>query len=184
MAVKKKQIRRLKKVPKSKGGLIIWSIALLGVGYGIWEVRYNKDIIFVSNEVRVLDGDTIELDKKLRIRFQGMDAPETKQECINRDTKEVWSCGITAKEALKVKIDNNEVSCSDEGKDRYGRQLSYCFVDGINLNAWMVREGYAVAYTDYDYSFILDEFWARWNNKGIWNSEFTEPKVWRKRKNK
>ena len=50
-----------------------------------------------SQELRVVDGDTIYLDGE-KIRFTGIDTPELKQSCINNGVKN--PCGVTAKEIL------------------------------------------------------------------------------------
>ncbi len=44
----------------------------------------------------------------------------------------------------------------------------------------MVRTGNALAYSKYDLYFIKEEMQARWNKAGVWGSEFTKPKVFRK----
>ena len=134
-----------------------------------------------SSEVRVIDGDSIVLGK-LRIRMQGIDAPELKQECLDKQSKLQYKCGELAKEYLIKLIAGQIVKCTDEGEDRYKRQLSYCYVGKLNLNREMVRAGYAVAYSKYDKSFVKEEMEAKINNLGIWSSEFANPENWRRNK--
>ena len=138
----------------------------------------------ISNNVRVVDGDTIVLDG-IKIRLKGIDAPESKQECIsysgaNRRTK--IPCGEIATAELNNIIGKNKVHCSNEGKDIYNRQLSYCYVGEVNINEEMVRRGYAVAAIKYDNSFKLDEKLAKSTKEGLWAGEFEDPEKWRKRK--
>ena len=138
----------------------------------------------ISNNVRVVDGDTIVLDG-IKIRLKGIDAPESKQECIsysgaNRRTK--IPCGEIATAELNNIIGKNKVHCSNEGKDIYNRQLSYCYVGEVNINEEMVRRGYAVAAIKYDKSFKLDEKLAKSTKEGLWAGEFEDPRKWRKRK--
>ena len=52
-----------------------------------------------SNKVKVIDGDTIHLNKE-KIRFSGIDTPEIKQVC--KKNNEVIKCGIQAKELLML----------------------------------------------------------------------------------
>ena len=52
--------------------------------------------------------------------------------------------------------------------DRYKRYIGVCFVEKINLNSWMVRNGYAVAYRRYSKDYIEDENYAKINKFGLW----------------
>lgn len=94
-----------------------------------------------------------------------------------------YKCGKMAKEYLIKLIDNQEVACTDEGIDKYKRQLAYCYVGDINLNREMVKTGNALAYSKYDLFFIKEEIQAKWNKEGIWGSEFEKPEAFRKNKN-
>ncbi|WP_197716172.1 thermonuclease family protein [Cereibacter sphaeroides] len=53
---------------------------------------------------------------------------------------------------------------------------------GINLDAWMVRSGWAVAYRRYGSAYVRDEDLARREKRGIWASRFEMPWDWRKGK--
>jgi endonuclease YncB( thermonuclease family) len=134
---------------------------------------------FKSTIIRVIDGDTLVLDS-LKIRLKGIDAPETKQTCLDKKDGQIWPCGKVATEMLIALVAKQEIQCTDEGKDRYRRQLSYCYSGGINLNAEMVRQGYAIAYTYYDISFIAEEAYAKSHKNGIWTSDFVSPSDWRR----
>ena len=143
-------------------------------------LTYNTSF---ADSLRVVDGDTLVLDGKLRIRLQGVDAPETKQQCadIVNGEKKYFECGKVATMRLAQIIGKNKVECTNEGRDKYKRQLSYCYVNGENINRRMVREGYAVAYRQYDSTFALDELIAKIKKDGLWSSEFENPSDWRKK---
>ena len=161
-------------------------VVVLGfLAYQIYGCDLN-DRPYKSYNVRVVDGDTLVLDGKLRIRLQGMDAPETKQQCadIVNGEKKYFECGKVATMRLAQIIGNNKVECTNEGRDKYKRQLSYCYVNGENINRRMVREGYAVAYRQYDSTFALDELVAKIKKDGLWSSEFENPSDWRKKQNR
>ena len=64
-------------------------------------------------------------------------------------------------------VGNKKIVCTDEGKDLYKRHLSYCFAGDLNINKQMVRDGYAVAYSYYDVSFVVDEMIAKVKKRGI-----------------
>ena len=130
-----------------------------------------------SQELRVVDGDTIHLDGE-KIRFTGIDTPELKQTCVNEEI--IDPCGLTAKEILIDKISDNKVECISEGKDQYKRILAECFVNGDSLSSYLVRSGYAFAYRKYSKKFIPDEDYAKANQIGIWSMKFDYPWDYRK----
>ena len=125
-----------------------------------------------SQEVRVVDGDTIHLNSE-KIRFTGIDTPELKQTCIKEGI--INPCGVTAKEILIEKIGDNKVVCISEGKDKYKRTLAECFVNDESLSSYLVRSGYAFAYRKYSKKFIKDEDYARLNKLGMWSMKFDYP---------
>ena len=126
----------------------------------------------------ITDGDTIKIINK-RIRLHGIDAPESKQLCKKNFTE--YRCGIIATEALIKKINKNQVRCIVQDRlDRYKRYLGVCFVETINLNQWMVRNGHAVAYRRYSKDYIKDEDYAKKNKLGLWSGDFINPEKWRK----
>tara|TARA_B110000971_G_C19639992_1_gene332966 strand:- start:41 stop:511 length:471 start_codon:yes stop_codon:yes gene_type:complete len=126
----------------------------------------------------ITDGDTIKILNN-RIRLHGIDAPEKKQKC-KKNSKE-YNCGVAATRALIQKIKKNIVKCIvQENKDRYNRFIGVCFVEQENLNKWMVKNGYAVAYRRYSKDYILDEEFAKKNKLGLWSGTFLSPNKWRK----
>ena len=131
-----------------------------------------------SNEVKVVDGDTIHLNGQ-KIRFSGIDTPEINQVCNKND--EVIKCGILAKELLISMIGNNKVKCVNEDVDRYKRILAECFVNNQSLSKFLVREGFAFAYRKYSTKFIEDEDYAKKNKKGMWSMTFEYPWDYRRK---
>ena len=150
-------------------------ILLINISSLIFFLIFNQ---VRSQELRVVDGDTIHLDGE-KIRFTGIDTPELKQSCINNGVK--VPCGVTAKEILIKKIGDNQVECIGEGKDQYKRTLAECFVNDESLSSYLVRSGYAFAYRRYSKKFILDENYAKANQIGMWAMKFDYP--WEYRKN-
>jgi len=94
----------------------------------------------VTGSARIVDGDTIHISKT-KIRLHGIDAPENKQFC-NASGQE-WPCGQEATQALVEAISDQSVTCKGGKRDRYKRLLAVCYVGNINLNAMMVRNGWA-----------------------------------------
>ena len=130
-----------------------------------------------ENRVQVIDGDTIYIGKH-KYRFFGIDAPEKKQICEKDNIK--IQCGILAQDVLKKKIGDKIPECIVKDKDRYQRLVAECFIGKESLSRFMVREGYAVAYTQYSKDFIDDEKYAKENKLGIWLMNFQLPSEYRK----
>jgi micrococcal nuclease len=112
--------------------------------------------------VGVSDGDTITVlvDKKpIKIRLEGIDAPETGQSFGNR-SKQALSDMVFGKEVLIIKT----------GQDRYGRSLGFVLRDGIDINAKMTEEGWAWHYKKYNQDSKLADFerQARAARRGLW----------------
>ena len=131
-----------------------------------------------ASHVTVIDGDTIRLGD-VKIRFSGIDAPEINQTCVASEGK--VACGKISRDLLIEKVTNNKISCTNEGKDFYGRVLGECFVNGESLSAYLVREGFAFAYRKYSNKYIEDEEFAKFNKLGMWSMEFQYP--WDYRRN-
>jgi endonuclease YncB( thermonuclease family) len=130
-----------------------------------------------EKKIQVIDGDTIHIGK-LKYRFFGIDAPEIKQICEKDNIK--IKCGVIAKNVLENKIGDKIPECIVKDKDRYQRLVAECFVGKESLSKFMVKEGYAVAYTQYSKDFIEDEKYAKENKLGIWSMNFQVPSEYRK----
>ena len=134
----------------------------------------------VTGPVRVVDGDTLVMDD-LRIRLSGIDAPEERQNCLDAHNR-WYMCGREATQALTHRIAGKPVSCVlDPQPDRYGRALGTCwFSDGKQLQSWLVRRGWAVAYRRYSRRYLHEEDLARADRAGIWRGRFVMPWDWRR----
>jgi endonuclease YncB( thermonuclease family) len=126
-------------------------------------------------QVRIVDGDTIAIDRT-RLRLLSMDAFESAQTCA-RDEHD-YPCGSEATRALIGLIDQREVRCIGDRRDRYQRPLVHCFVSNLDLGREMVRAGWAV--TAYGHEYDQDQADARAAKLGAWAGTFTPPKDWRK----
>ena len=132
------------------------------------------------------DGDTIKINNN-KIRLFGIDAPEKKQLCEKIfltisfiSFKKKYPCGEISTEKLKKLINKNIIKCHVEGKDRYQRKLAICFRNKLNINSWLVRNGYAVSYQKYSKKYLSEEIEAKNDKKGIWQGKFEMPWDWRK----
>ena len=131
-----------------------------------------------AGNATVIDGDTLDV-AGARVRLFGIDAPEAGQTC--RRAGQNWACGADAEKALVSVIAGREVRCEEQDRDRYGRIVGICRAGAENLNAWMVENGWAVAYRQYGGRiYNPEEVVARVAQRGIWSSEFAMPWDWRK----
>tara|TARA_Y100000746_G_scaffold227907_1_gene235212 strand:- start:1054 stop:1710 length:657 start_codon:yes stop_codon:yes gene_type:complete len=149
--------------------------------------RKQKGKIYIKGKAIVVDGDTITIDNT-KIRFSGIDAPESyyygmTQYC-ERPNGKIWACGKKATAALKKLIGKHEVECTDEGEDKYGRTLSICYANGVDLQSEMVRTGMAVAYIRYSTRYEEEMIEAMINRAGIWSGDFLDPEDWRRQNRK
>ena len=159
---------------------------ILIVTFFFSKILYGTEIYGVP---KIIDGDTVRISDK-KIRLEGIDAPEIKQQCkkpflkisatIGFQFNKNYSCGVTSKKKLIDKIDNSKIKCISSLKDRYKRFLATCYKDKINLNKWMVRNGYALAYKRYSKDYVRDEEYAKENKLGVWEGSFILPEKWRK----
>jgi endonuclease YncB( thermonuclease family) len=127
----------------------------------------------LAGVARVVDGDTIEIGTT-RIRLEGIDAPEAGQTC-KRKWIGTWSCGSAAISALAKLVTGQVVACDSRGLDKYGRTLGVCFVGTQDINAEMVRQGYAWAFVKYSDSYVKEEAAAKAAGIGIWQGEAVPP---------
>ena len=125
-----------------------------------------------SGAARVIDGDTIAIGDH-RIRLFGIDAPEEKQSCTLN--AKPWNCGQEARRALASEIGDKIVSCTQEDVDRYKRIVAICRADNVDLNDFMVRKGWALAYRSFIKAYISAEAEAQRTKAGIWSSTFDKP---------
>jgi endonuclease YncB( thermonuclease family) len=128
---------------------------------------------------RVIDGDTIQI-VGIRIRLEGIDAPEWDQTCFDAEERS-WPCGRTATQELASLLHGRELTCKPQGLDVYRRALAVCtLADGVDVNAWLVRQGWAVI-SGYASSYRFEQAEAKSAGRGIWVGRFELPRDWRRR---
>jgi endonuclease YncB( thermonuclease family) len=125
----------------------------------------------------IIDGDTIAISGR-HIRLEGIDAPESDQTCTDSKGK-TWPCGRTATSELRAHIRGQQVTCRWTALDRYRRVLGVCTLpDGSDISAWMVRQGWALAY-GFAKTYAHEEAEAQAAGRGIWAGRFVPPWRWR-----
>lgn len=134
----------------------------------------------IVGRAHVVDGDTLKI-RGTRVRFYGIDAPESHQTCLDGSGRE-YRCGRRATRALAEKIGGETVTCDPRDVDRYGRTVAVCHVGKEDVNGWLVSEGLAVASSRYSLAYILNEIAARIAGRGLWAGTFTTPEDWRRQR--
>ena len=186
--------RRIARAPENQRGdsaalvcLVVLAIALAFYGYKHWHGQpliggawYKPwDAKPLVGAALVVDGDSLEISGA-RIRLTGIDAPEMRQTCTDA-RRETWSCGRAAARELRAHVGDRELRCEQTGIDRYRRVLAVCFLpDGSDVNAWMVRQGWAVVF-GYGPNYRAEQAEAKAARRGIWAGTFTTPAEWRQR---
>ena len=132
-----------------------------------------------TGNVQVVDGDSLRKGDT-DIRLYGIDAPEYRQSCRDKTNAE-FPCGKQAANILRGLVNGQQVTCSSVDTDRYGRAVSICKIKTLDLNAEMVKQGWAVAYSKHSLNYVGVEAEARHAKRGIWAGTFEEPEDYRAR---
>ncbi|MGR3309350.1 MAG: thermonuclease family protein [Candidatus Brocadiales bacterium] len=120
--------------------------------------------------IRVIDGDTIVVEKVGKVRLLGINTPEMKD--IHRGVQRfgMESAMFTEQNLLgkQVRLEYDVIRV-----DRFGRTLAYVYVEDTLFNAELIKQGYALVYAKHPYKY-LDEFRrlekdARKNGRGLWS---------------
>lgn len=123
---------------------------------------------------RVIDGDTVELANGDKVRYIGVNAPESvdprkKIECFGKEAAQ-FNRNLVEGKVVRLERDISE-------RDKYGRLLRFVYLeDGTFVNELLVREGYASVMTyPPDVSkkdiFYVAEQEARNGKKGLWDEK-------------
>lgn len=136
----------------------------------------------LSGQADVIDVDTIAIrGEKTRIRLYGVDGPESQQTC-NDASGARYLCGSKAADALASIIGRNgRVACKEQDRDRYGRIVATCEANGQDIAGELIRQGWAIEYTQYsDGRYSNEEKEARQAKRGLWAGTFVKPWDWRR----
>lgn len=134
----------------------------------------------IVGRASVIDGDTIEIHGE-RIRFNGIDAPESAQSCKDGNGNP-YRCGARAAEALANFLkESAPTRCEFVERDQYGRFVGDCFrADGTSVQAALVRSGWAMDWPRYsDGAYAGDQEAAKNERIGIWVGAVQPPWEWR-----
>jgi len=165
---------------RCRAGVVCLALAIL-VAAGYWRNRPHGRGPEVLSEgtyrvERVVDGDTLLLANRARVRLQGVDTPETVKpnhpvERFGPEASEFTRRFVAgAGGAVRLQFDRERI-------DKYGRFLAYVWTGDRMLNEELLREGLATAETGFRYSnamktrFRRAEDEARAARRGIWSQQ-------------
>ena len=158
------------------------TIALLQISSPM--AKANPTPLGSTQVQRVVDGDTLKVDiagTSETVRIIGIDTPETVH-----PNKAVECFGMEASDRLKGLLDGKTILLQPnpaEDRDRYGRLLRYVELDGEDIGASMIRDGYAHSYKQYPHPRLTTynglEQEAKTERRGLWAAcdsslEFTD----------
>lgn len=121
---------------------------------------------------RVIDGDTIELENGQRVRYIGIDTPETVD-----PRKPIQCFGVESAKKNRELVEGKTVRLEKDitDKDKYGRLLRYVYLGDLFVNLELVKEGFAHSYTyppdvKYQAEILEAERQAREAKRGLWRA--------------
>jgi len=136
----------------------------------------------------VVDGDTLELASRERVRLIGIDTPEMhmsdklyrQAQSSKSDIQTIMRLGEEAYKFTRNLVEGKRVRLEFdvERYDKYGRLLAYVYLnnDGTFVNAKIIQQGYASLLTippNVKYAGLFRTLYneARENNRGLWKEE-------------
>jgi micrococcal nuclease len=144
-------------------------------------LRAGNRTVLPGVVVGVVDGDTVDVKLQsgmIRIRLHAIDAPESAQ-----------PYGKKAKQVLSSLVFGKAVEVEPYEQDRYDRLVARLWLDGMDVNAEMVKRGMAWTYRRYadDPAYCAYEKGARDLKRGLWSLPLEQrppPWEWRQRKSR
>lgn len=130
-----------------------------------------------SGPVRVVDGDTLHVGE-VTVRLHGIDAPEVAQMC-NDAQGVTWACGAFVGEEVRRRFEGETAICDEVERDRYGRVVAKCYVNGRDIGEEIVLDGWAEAYRTYSMDYDLAEKTAQVRDAGLWSGTMQSPAAFR-----
>jgi endonuclease YncB( thermonuclease family) len=137
--------------------------------------RLNIPIRVTGKVLNVHDGDTLTLlgpnNFEYKVRFNGVDAPELKQEF-----------GDKSRKSLAKMVEGKIATIEYDKIDKYGRFVCKVFVNGIDINLEQLKRGMAWHFKKYQEEQNLDdktlyaaeELTAKASKTGLWKQKTIE----------
>src|SRR3990167_4117159 len=122
--------------------------------------------------IRVVDGDTIEIEGGEKVRYIGIDTPETV------DPRKTVQCfGVEASKKNQELVEGKMVRLEKDitDRDKYNRLLRYVYVGDTFINLELVKQGFAYSYSyppdiKYQDKIVKAQQEAREAKRGLWGA--------------
>ncbi|MGH8242599.1 MAG: thermonuclease family protein [Steroidobacteraceae bacterium] len=143
----------------------------MALSFGAWTL---EERVMVGAVTGVIDGDTLKVQLSsgpVLVRLANIDAPER-----------IQPGGGAATRALHGRVLGEEISLHVVTQDRDQPIVAVVFLGDENINAWMVKQGYAWAYRGYtqEADYCVWENAARALKRGLWaDKHWVAPWDWR-----
>lgn len=132
----------------------------------------------ISNEktykvIRIIDGDTFEIESGEKVRLIGIDTPEIDEK---DQTKKCWALKAMFKTKEMLEGKNIKMEQDISSTDKYQRLLRYVWIEDFFFNDYLVKNGLAWAVTyppdvKYQEQFSESQRQARESKLGLWGEE-------------
>lgn len=132
----------------------------------------------ITGTARVMEGDLLSVNG-VDLRLFGIDAPDKGQICENRAGTE-YDCFTLSRLALERLTEGRTIACEVKPLKAEPR-LAVCRAGPQNLNATMVRAGWALAYRRLSHDYAGFEARAMSSRIGLWGGKVEPPWQWRDR---
>lgn len=145
----------------------------------VLSILFNIYLLYTSNQksrfisekkqvVRIIDGDTFDVEGEVRVRLAGADAPEYSQGCLSEQSKK----------RLEDLISGKSVRLEPQTTDNFGRVVAYVFVDSLFIDQTLIDEGLAkpaINNSPYQPLLLTSSDNAAKALRGIWSEKCTKP---------
>lgn len=147
-------------------------LALVSTGVGSAQLRDLVGASFDGKVVAIIDGDTVDVvpageKRAVRIRLEGIDAPESGEPFSNAATR-----------STRVLLFDQHASIEGRDVDQYGRLVARVSVHGQDASIELVKAGLACHYTRYSSDALLAraEADAHREGRGFWATGAPKPR--------
>jgi len=128
---------------------------------------------------QAVEGDMVSVNGTV-VKLWGVDAPDAGQTCKRLNGTE-YDCFAASKNALARLIGSNNIECYVRDKDSFGQSVGTCGVNGYDLGAMMIRDGWALSFHNLSPHYDRMEGVAQANRAGLWAGYVEAPWLWRSR---
>ncbi len=166
------------KWPKTYLGKLVRATLVAGILLGMyWWVGKVERLVNREEKYRVvevIDGDTIEVEGRKRVRFLGVNTPEIS------DKREVVLCMANrAKKELKAKLEGKKVGLVADpaagNVDKYNRWLRYVSLEGEDMSGWLIKNGLGQVYSYFKVErtedYLMWQREAKEKKIGLWSGK-------------